>query len=97
MKVVGLRTLDKFKKKHGDCRRQIDAWVKDVTNSDWQSFNDIKKVYPSASVLNGNTVIFNIKGNNYRLVTVVVIVAGRVFIEWIGTHEEYNGKHFKGV
>lgn len=94
MKVVGLKILDKFKKKHGDCRTQIDEWLKDVRNSDWRSFNDIKKVYPSASVLNGNTVIFNIKGNKYRLVTVVVIVAGRVFIEWVGTHEEYNGKTF---
>ena len=94
MKVVGLKILDKFKKKHGDCRTQIDEWLKDVRTSNWRSFNDIKKVYPSASVLNGNTVIFNIKGNKYRLVTVVVIVANRVFIEWVGTHEEYNGKTF---
>jgi mRNA interferase HigB len=94
MKVVGLKTLDKFKRKHGDCSAQIDEWLKDVRNSNWQSFNDVKKAYPSASVLNGNTVIFNIKWNNYRLVTVVVIVAGSVFIEWIGTHEECNGKTF---
>jgi mRNA interferase HigB len=94
MKIVGLKTLDKFRKKHSDCRRQINEWINDVSNSDWQSFNDIKKVYPSASILNENTVIFNLKGNKYRLVTVVVIVAGRVFIEWIGTHEEYNRKKF---
>jgi len=87
-------TLDKFKKKHGDCRKQIDEWIKDVTNSNWKSFSDIKKIYPQASILNENTVIFNIKGNKYRLVTVVVIVADRVFIEWIGTHEEYNKKTF---
>ena len=43
MKVVGLKALDKFKKKHGDCRQQIDEWIKDVKNSNWQSFNDIKK------------------------------------------------------
>ena len=94
MKVIGLKTLDKFKKKHGDCRKQINAWCKDVESSDWKTFSDIKKSYPHASILNGNTVIFNIKGNNYRLVTVVVIVAGRVFVEWIGTHEEYNNKSF---
>jgi len=94
MKVVGLKTLDKFKRKHGDCRQQIDEWIKDVKNSEWKSFNDIKKIYPQASILNDNTVIFNIKGNKYRLVTVVVIVADRVFIEWIGTHEEYNKKTF---
>ena len=80
MKVVGLKLLDEFKKKHGDCRRQIDGWVNDVNNSNWRSFNDIKKDYPQASILHDNTVIFNIKGNNYRLATVVVIVAGRVFI-----------------
>ena len=94
MKIVGFKALDKFKQRHGDCRQQVDEWVKDVNNSNWQSFNDIKKVYPNASILNNNTVIFNIKGNKYRLVTVVVIVAGRVFIEWIGTHEEYNKKVF---
>lgn len=94
MKVVGLKTLDEFKRKHGDCRRQVDAWVSDVTNSDWESFNDIKRAYPQASILKGNIVIFNIKGNNYRLVTVAVIAAGRVFVEWIGAHEEYNKKTF---
>lgn len=94
MKIVGLKALDEFKKKHGDCRRQIDEWINDVTNSEWESFNDLKSAYPQASILNGNTVIFNIKGNRYRLVTVVVIVAGRVFVEWIGTHEEYNKKTF---
>lgn len=94
MKVVGLKTLEKFKKKHADCRTQITEWIHDVTKSNWKSFNDIKKVYPHASILNGNTVIFNIKGNSYRLVTVVVIVAGSVYIEWIGTHEEYNRKTF---
>ena len=94
MKVVGLKVLDKFKKKHGDCRRQIDEWINDVTKSNWKSFNDIKKVYPHASILNNNTIIFNIKGNSYRLVTVVVIVAGRVFVKWVGTHEEYNKKTF---
>ncbi|MFA6714913.1 MAG: type II toxin-antitoxin system HigB family toxin [Victivallaceae bacterium] len=54
--VVGLKALDKFKRNHSNCRRQIDEWINDVSNSNWQSFSDIKKVYPSASILNGNTV-----------------------------------------
>jgi len=94
MKIVGLKTLAEFKKKHGDCRKQIDEWINDVGRANWKSFSDIKRAYPHASILNDNTIIFNIKGNKYRLVTVVVIVAGRVFIEWIGTHEEYNCKSF---
>lgn len=94
MKIVGRKILEKFNKKHADCRKQIDEWAIEVANSNWKNFKDIKVKYPSASILNNNTVIFNIKGNKYRLVTVVVIVASRVFIEWIGTHEEYNHKIF---
>ena len=94
MKIVGQKILEKFKKKHAVSRKQIDEWSIEVTSSNWKNFNDIKIRYPSASILNGNTMIFNIKGNKYRLAAVVVIVVGRVFIEWIGTHEEYNNKSF---
>ncbi len=94
MKILGHKALVKFKRKHIDCKIQVDEWIKEVENSKWKSFNDIKKVYPHASVLHDNIVIFKLKGNKYRLVTVVVIVADRVFIEWIGTHEEHNKKTF---
>jgi mRNA interferase HigB len=94
MIVVGLKKLDEFKKKHTNCKIQVDAWINEAEHSNWKSFNDIKLKYPSVSILKNNTIIFNLKGNKYRLVTVVVIVANRIYIEWIGTHEEYNKLNF---
>ena len=94
MKIVGAKILSKFKQKHADCRKQINEWIAEIEKSEWKNFSDMKKDFPGASILSGNTVIFNIKGNNYRLVTVIVIVGGKVFIEWIGTHAEYDKKTF---
>jgi len=94
MRIIGRKIIDKFKRKHGDSRKALDLWMNSVNAAQWKTFQDIKNTYASASFLNDNRVIFNIKGNNYRLVTIVVIQADSVFIEWIGTHAEYDKKTF---
>ena len=66
------------------------AWITDVEGARWHTPQDIKERYASASMLERNIVIFNVRGNEYRLVTVVAYQVGVVTVEWIGTHAEYS-------
>ena len=94
MRILGLPILEAFKKAHADSRSQLDAWQVDVTKDSWQTSHDIKRRYKSADFLADNRVIFNIKGNAYRLVVKVRYQNGLVVVEWVGTHAEYSKKKF---
>jgi len=90
MKVVGKQILDDFKRLHADARSQIDAWVAEVEVAEWDSPNDIKARFASASFLPNNRVVFNLKGNSYRLDVKVAYNTEVVLIKRIGTHAEYD-------
>lgn len=94
MRILSLPLLEDFKRRHADVRGQLDAWRDDVERGIWQTSQDIKLRYPSADFLADNRVIFNIKGNSYRLVVQVRYRGGIVVIEWVGTHAEYSKKKF---
>lgn len=94
MRILGLPILEAFKRSHADTRRPLDAWQLEVECANWQTTQDIKQSYRSADFLADNRVIFNIKGNSYRLVVKVRYQNGLVVVEWIGTHAEYNKKRF---
>lgn len=89
MRVVGLGVLDAFCNRHADCRKWISNWIVDARASCWETSHDIKARYPSASFLATNIVIFNVRGNEYRMETQVAYNAGVVAIKWAGTHEQY--------
>lgn len=92
MRLLGQILLDAFKRTHADARRPLDAWQVDVERAEWSGPQDVKNRYPSASFLADNRVIFNIKGNSYRLAVKAKYQNGIVLIEWVGTHAEYD-KH----
>lgn len=92
MRVVGLPVLDQFKETHADARGPLDAWRREAESANWQTPQDIKQRYRSADFLAANRVIFNIKGNTYRLVVQVRYQNGLVVVEWVGTHSEYSKK-----
>lgn len=94
MKVLGRDKLIKFSKKHANAKTALDAWFGEADRANWKSGHDIKARYSSADFLANNCVIFNIKGNHYRLVVKVRFQAGVVVIEWVGTHAEYDKKSF---
>lgn len=94
MRILNLPLLEQYKKDHADVRGQLDAWRNDVERFTWSTTQDIKHRYKSADYLSGNRVIFNIKGNSYRLAVQVQYRYGLVVIEWIGTHAEYSKKKF---
>ena len=94
MKILGKDKLAVFSRKHADSRKPLEQWVNDVERKQWHIPQDIKADYRSVDFLAGNRAIFNIGGNKYRLVVVVVYVADRILIEWIGTHAQYDKKKF---
>lgn len=94
MQLLGLIKLDDFQRKHADARGPLDAWRIEVARAQWAGPQDIKSRYPSASFLADNKVIFNIKGNAYRLVIKAKYQNGVVLIEWVGTHAEYDKLKF---
>ena len=94
MRVLGLPVLEEFKATHADARGPLDAWRSEVKREKWSTPQDIKRRYRSADFLAGNRVIFNIKGNAYRLVVQVRYQNGLVLVEWVGTHAEYDKKKF---
>jgi mRNA interferase HigB len=94
MLILSLPLLEDFKRHHADVRGQLDAWRDEVERETWQTSQDIKRRFKSADFLADNRVIFNIKGNSYRLVVQVRYRGGIVVIEWVGTHEAYSKKKF---
>ena len=90
MKVVGRQTIATFCNSHADLRSQIDAWLAEAEEANWQMPQDIKRRYPSASFLRDNRVVFNLKGNAYRLDTKIAYQQQVVLIKRIGTHAEYS-------
>lgn len=94
LRLLGLIFLDNFKKKHPTARKTIDAWIVEVRTANWITPHSIKDKYRSADFLIDNRVIFNIKGNSFRLVARVSYEQQVVVVEWVGTHAEYDKKKF---
>jgi mRNA interferase HigB len=90
MKVMRKGILDEFCKIHTEIASQILIWLSEAEGSEWKTPQDIKARYASASFLENNRVIFNLKGNKYRLDTKIAYKTGIVLIMRIGTHAEYS-------
>jgi mRNA interferase HigB len=93
LRLVGIKILDDLKKNHAIVRGPLDAWRKEVEEANWSSSQDIKYKFASASFLENNQVIFNIKGKRYRVVIKVDYERKIVLVEWAGTHAEYSKKY----
>jgi mRNA interferase HigB len=90
LRIIAKKVLREFWQKHQDCEQQLKAWFQETSQVEWSSTTDIKKEYPSASFLADNRVVFNIKGNHYRLIVKINYDYKMVWIRFIGTHAEYD-------
>jgi mRNA interferase HigB len=93
MTIVGRDKLEAFCNRHADARRLIESWLAEAATAQWVTPKQIKDRYASASFLSGNSVIFNIKGNYYRLEVTVAYRTGIVVVDWMGTHAEYDARN----
>lgn len=90
MHVVSLKRLREFWETHASAERALRAWHREAKAASWHSFAEIKRCHRSADCLPGNRVVFDLKGDHYRLVVRIHYNAGRIFIRFVGTHAEYD-------
>ena len=96
MRIIARRTLREFvatrsgHKDKGALRSALDAWFHEAQSAQWLSSADVKESYATASIVSADRVVFNIKGNSYRLVVAIDYEKGIVWIKWLGTHLDYD-------
>jgi len=97
MRILSKSTLRDFWDAHADAKEPLSAWHQEAKAAEWKVPADIKARYSGASFVGENCVVFNIKGNTYRLVVKISYSYGIVFIRFIGTHAEYDRIDVKEV
>jgi mRNA interferase HigB len=90
MRIIALRSLREFWQRYPDAERPLRAWHDEVSRANWQTPADIKVQFRHASILSRRRVVFNIKGNQYRLIVAVAYNTGVVFVKFIGPHAQYD-------
>lgn len=102
MRIIARRTLQDFvqqragHKDHGALKGALDAWFSEVRKARWRNMADVRRLYVTASIVASERVVFNIKGNDYRLIAAVDFEKGIVWIKWIGAHADYDRIDVKG-
>ena len=91
MRVISRGALKEFWEKHPDATDDLRAWFAEARDAAWSTPADVKARYGTASILKGGRVVFNIRGNRYRLVVKINYEFGMVFVRFVGTHTEYDG------
>jgi mRNA interferase HigB len=96
MRIIARRTLREFVESLAGHRDQpavkaaLDAWFHEAGKARWKNSTEIRQSYATASIVTAERVVFNIKGNAYRLVVAIDFEKGIVWIKWIGTHKDYD-------
>ncbi|HXJ96931.1 MAG TPA: type II toxin-antitoxin system HigB family toxin [Terriglobia bacterium] len=94
MHVLSRRRLREAALKHNDLEAPLDTWYRIAKKADWKSLADVRKTWASADSV-GRYTVFNVKGNDYRLITEINDQSGRVFIRHVMTHREYDQERWK--
>lgn len=94
VELRGVGRLEEFKAEHSDARAQVDSWIAEMREGNWQSTRELKHRYVSASVISGSRVVFNLKGNRYRLDALIDFQRQIVLVVRVGTHKEYDSWKF---
>ena len=97
MRVIAKKILRDFWIKHSDCEQQLKSWYQEASSAEWKSSNEIKLAYPTASIIGDNRVVFNIKGNTYRLIIKINFDYQMIWIRFIGTHAAYDKINAKTI
>lgn len=90
VRIISIKKLKDFWLKHRNSEQPLKAWFAEAKKSHWRKPADVSALYRTASILKKNRVVFNIKGNEYRLVTAVNYDYQIVYIRFVGTHAEYD-------
>ena len=92
MRIISHRKLRDFYESKGreDSKIALEIWYQIAEEAEWKNFSDIRVDFPNADYVGNQHYVFNIKGNNYRLIVVIKFTINRIFIRFVGTHKEYD-------
>jgi mRNA interferase HigB len=97
MRIISRNPLIQYWEKFPDVEQPLKSWFDEVRIASWTSPNELKRQYRNSSIIFDKRVVFNIKGNSYRLIVDVEYKLGIVFIVWLGTHKEYDKINIKEI
>lgn len=90
MRIIAKRTLREFWERYPSAEEPLLAWYREVLKEDWDTPAKMKEKYGNASIVGDNRVVFNIKGNDYRLVVKINYSYRVIYVRFVGTHAEYD-------
>jgi mRNA interferase HigB len=90
MRIIAINQLKQFWERYPSAEQPLLAWIDEVRNAAWETPADIKRHFATASILKSRRVVFNIKGNDFRLIVAVAYRFGAVYIKFVGTHKQYD-------
>ena len=90
MRIVTFLRIKEFIKNHSSSDVALKDWYYKAKRSEWNSLNDIKQTFNNVDYVKNNRYVFNIKGNDYRLVAIIIFTSKKIYIRFIGTHNEYD-------
>lgn len=90
MVIISKTKLSQFSKKHSDVKVSLNIWYDIISKSDYKNLSQLKSDFNSIDYVGNDRIVFNIKGNQYRLVAMIFFDIRTVYIRFIGTHTEYN-------
>lgn len=90
MRIVTYKRIQEFTTKHAGAKTPLNLWYHTTSTKAWKNLNDIKQTFNSVDYVGNNRYVFNIKGNDYRLIAIISFNAQKVYIRFIGTHTAYN-------
>lgn len=90
MRIVTFRRIQEYSEQHPQSRTALEDWYHKTTKADWNDLNDIRRTFNSVDYVGNSRFVFNIKGNDFRLVAIVIFASKKVYIRFIGTHSEYD-------
>lgn len=90
MRIVAQKTIVAFYTKHADAKVALEDWYEKVESAEWESFAQLRMSFASADHVGNKRIVFNIRGNEYRLVAIVLFKVKMVYVRFIGTHQDYD-------
>ncbi len=90
MVIISKSTLNKFGNEHPESKDALLKWYQVTKVADWRSYHELKTTFNSIDAVGNNRYVFNIKGNQYRLIALIIFETRTLFILFVGTHEDYN-------
>lgn len=90
MRIVSKKAINQYVVEHPQAMKALEDWYEKTKEADWHNFADIRRTFSTVSQVGNNHYVFNIKGNDYRLVVMILFTPHTVYIRFIGTHAEYD-------